>query len=73
MQCSDNSRLRQGAPVRGVVQNKGVAWALQTRAASENQPGRLAWTLTGAILVCGASVLAAEARCSARAQVTQER
>jgi hypothetical protein len=42
---------------RDAVQTIGVPWALQMKAISIEEPGRLVQTLTGAILGCGGWVL----------------
>ena len=44
-------------PANDVEQSMNVPWAMQMRAASNEDPGHLVQTLTGAILGCGGWVL----------------
>jgi hypothetical protein len=53
----DNSGVRQNMPENFAGQMMNVPWAMQMRAASNEDPGRLVQTLTGAILGCGGWVL----------------
>jgi hypothetical protein len=54
---SDKSHVRQSMPAMDGFQNPGVPWAMQMKAISIEEPGRLVQTLTGAILGCGGWVL----------------
>jgi len=49
--------MKQAPSSRDLMQSGGVPWALQMRAVSTDEPGRLVQLLTGAILGCGGWVL----------------
>lgn len=53
--------MRQASVVRDALQAGGIPWALQMKAISREEPGRLVKSLTGAILACGGWVLSRSA------------
>lgn len=55
--ASDNSSVRQLTSILEAPQAPLLPWAIQMRAISTEEPGRLVQTLTGAILACGGWVL----------------
>ena len=57
MIASDNLSMRQSPCTLDAMQAGAIPWALQMRAISGDEPGRLVQTLTGAILGCGGWVL----------------
>ena len=54
---SDNPLVRQRMPFEGARQEISIAWAMQMKAISMDEPSRLIATLTGAILASGGWVL----------------
>jgi hypothetical protein len=57
----DKQSMRQASIVRDALQTGGIPWALQMKAISREEPGRLVKSLTGAILACGGWVLSRSA------------
>jgi len=53
--------MRQASIVPDALQSVGIPWALQMKAISTEEPGRLVKSLTGAILACGGWVLSRSA------------
>lgn len=59
---ADNEDVNQSSSTpHGYLQHGTIPWALQMRAISNEEPGRLIKTLTGAILGCGGWVLSRSA------------
>jgi hypothetical protein len=58
---ADNVDVNQASTSRGNLQHGTIPWALQMRAISSEEPGRLIKTVTGAILGCGGWVLSRSA------------
>lgn len=54
---ADNPGVRQALTFRDPLQPGAIPWALQMRAISREEPGRLVKLVTGAILGCGGWVL----------------
>jgi len=55
--ATDTGLVRQGMPLRTTTHASAIPWALQMRAVSLEEPGRLLRMVTGAILGCGGWVL----------------
>src|ERR1035441_1935971 len=55
--CSDKGAVRQDMPDLDAGQAISIPWAMQMKAISIEEPGRLVQSLTGAILGCGGWVL----------------
>lgn len=53
--------MRQASIVRDALPLGGIPWAMQMKAISREEPGRLVKSLTGAILACGGWVLSRSA------------
>lgn len=54
--------MRQASIIRDALQSGGgIPWALQMKAISREEPGRLVKTLSGAILACGGWILSRSA------------
>ena len=49
--------MKQATIIRDALPPGGIPWALQMKAISREEPGRLVKSLTGAILACGGWVL----------------
>jgi hypothetical protein len=55
--AADNSGVRQVLSFRDPLQPGTIPWALEMRAISREEPGRLVKLVTGAVLGCGGWVL----------------
>jgi hypothetical protein len=58
---SDTASVRSATFQRETAKPSLIPWAIQVRAISQEEPGRLVQTLTGAILGCGGWVLSRSA------------
>lgn len=58
---ADKHGMRQASIIRDPLQSVGIPWALEMKAISREEPGRLVKSLTRAILACGGWVLSRSA------------